>query len=129
MLLNDRANIGGLDTAIPRIVLDHPHGDTHIALTLTVAGDRLDLRLVLRPRHKFSQHCGCALVEATAVLADPDFVRRGHGALRRLGECCRGYPFGRLRQRLTLSHLLGQLGPVKKAERSRSLVLRAKLPS
>jgi hypothetical protein len=47
MLLDDRADIGGLDTAVPGVIVDDPHGDTHIALALTVAGDRLDLRLVL----------------------------------------------------------------------------------
>jgi hypothetical protein len=55
MLLNDRADIGGLDTAVPGVIVDHPHGDTHIALTLALASDRLERRLVCCLRHKFGQ--------------------------------------------------------------------------
>jgi hypothetical protein len=82
MLFNDRADIRWLDTAIPRVVMNDPYRDAHIALALTVAADRLNLGLVFGLGHKFGQNRRCTLVEATAVLADPDFGGGIHGELR-----------------------------------------------
>lgn len=58
MLLDDRADIGQLHPTVPDVIVDHPHGDTHIALTLALTGDRLELRLVFRLRHKLGQDRG-----------------------------------------------------------------------
>jgi hypothetical protein len=86
MLLNDQANIRHLNATVPGVILDYPHGDAHIALALALAADRLNLRLVLGLGHKFSQNRRCPLFEATAVLANPDFVRRRHGKVERVGR-------------------------------------------